>query len=194
MPNEEEKRQIEHIMNLMMRPKMKHYMSFHFRQLLKAVNYELLSVTLVKDSVLLDDGYNEVPVAKIMAVRKLDGAVSYPNLYPRYLPEKMLDDVLGLYDDIVVRFSIKRDGKSFYTPCWESIRRGTYSYEPRDFRIDWDKILQQNVSHGFTKNPSIKKYYDDRFRDATETMDGFHKALIPYLVYWLDSNIVQHEG
>ena len=182
----------KHLLDKMMQPQMRHYMSFYLKELVKAANFQLKSINLIKKKMCLEGEVCEVPIASVESVSLSTGAVSYIDIYPRYLPNEINDSILGQYDDIIVRFSIKLDGISFYTPTWESVIRGDTIYEPKDVRFDWDKLMIDGVTHGYTKNTAIRKAREAKFKESTESVDGFMKALAPFLSYWLNYHTVHH--
>lgn len=117
-----------------------YYEEYLLSRILERANYKLDTIEMVKESYFVEDDTYDFLVAKITAVDKADGRVSYPKIYPRFFTSDDFDDFfLGKCDDLVVRFSIFFDKTGFFSPLWTRLYKDGKEFKSSGVAMDWDK-------------------------------------------------------
>lgn len=118
-----------------------YYTEYRLSILLDRLNYELSSVEMVKESFFIEDGTYDFLVAKVVAVNKQTGMISYPVIYPRYFTEDGFNTSFGgQCDDLDVRFSVLFNKTGIFSPLWTGLVKNGKCYNLEGPRMDWDKM------------------------------------------------------
>ena len=164
---------------------LKHYMEFGLLDLLKDVGYSLDSIYVEYEEQMIDETgeMSNIPVVKFSVINK-NGVISYRKLFPRFLDDKA-DIKEEKLKDVIVRFSITPDGKSFFTPCWVSA-----IYEDKEIRlfgtrVDWDKINCLVGRKIFISSFSI-------LDKVSSSISLFRDSVVTYFSVWLNEGL-SHE-
>ena len=116
-----------------------------------------------------------------------DGLLSYLHTLPRYgIQEEKIDTFPSVCDDLVIRFSIRPDGKGYYTPTWIRCYCNDEKFVPDGDRIDWDYL--ENKASKWTHRRSHKwAIPDSNFKIATSTHEGNIEAARKMFTVWFNS-------
>lgn len=171
-------------------PVNKHYTDFSLKLFSSLSGFRIESIRMHPVTISFGQD-SEIPSIKtveaIITICQLsDGLLSYLHALPKYgIQEELIDTYPSICEDIDIRFSIRPDGKGYYTPTWIRCYSRGKAFTPQGDRIDWDFL--ENKASKWTHRKSHRWIIPDLdFEKATSTHEGNVEAAKKMFSVWFN--------